>query len=152
VDESDTWLLCLPTGKIQIVTQFILVFPYLIHIETFLTTKTIMPYHVIYAILYTSLKNKKVNVTRLLNILYIYFMDCVSWCWVVINEMAPCQTFLECHVITEWPLKLGCPKPVFLNLLGFKSRLTTKFLYYCPGHNFLVQVMSVLNIFSTTKY
>ncbi len=28
-------------------------------------------------------------------------------------------------------------KSVFLNLgLGFKSWLTTKFLYYCPGHNF----------------
>jgi len=27
-------------------------------------------------------------------------------------------------------------RPVFLNLLGFKSRLTTKFLYYCPGHQF----------------
>ena len=28
---------------------------------------------------------------------------------------------------------------MFPNLLGFKSRLTKKILYYCPGYNFLVQ-------------
>jgi len=43
-------------------------------------------------------------------------------------------------------------KAVFLNLLGFKSRLTEKILYYCPGHNFLVLVKVFLNMFfSTTK-
>jgi hypothetical protein len=34
-------------------------------------------------------------------------------------------------------------RAVFFNLLGCMSRLTAKFLYYSPGHNFIVQVISV---------
>ncbi len=42
--------------------------------------------------------------TRLLNILYICFMNWVSWCWVVINELNKCMWCVKSMSLSRWQM------------------------------------------------
>jgi len=60
--------------------------------------------------------------TRLLNILYICFMNWVSWCWVVINELNwinACDVLKVCHWVgVKWAL-MNARRSIKLQIFQF---------------------------------